>query len=183
VAEAQAAEEIPTVVVTGTRSERRLAEAPVATEVISRREIEASGARTVGDLLEKHPGLEVLRTFGGQQLRIQGLDPEYVLVLIDGQRAIGRIGGGIDLARFPVGAVERIEIVKGASSALYGSDRDGRRREHRHEEGEHAVRGGGARRQRQLGNQFGMAAVPARPLRNLKVPQLILEKCVEINRL
>lgn len=99
--ELEAVGEIPTVVVTGTRSERRLSESAVATEVIGRREIDASGARTVGDLLEKHPGLEVLRTFGGQQVRMQGLDPEYVLVLIDGQRAIGRVGGGIDLSRFP----------------------------------------------------------------------------------
>lgn len=110
------------VVVTGSRTERPLSEAPVATEVISRDEIEQSGAETVADVLEEHPSLYVPRNFAGAGVQLQGLDPEYTLILVDGQRTTGRIGGVNDLTRIPIEDVERIEIVRGAGSALYGSD-------------------------------------------------------------
>lgn len=110
------------IVITDSRRERPLAETTVATEVITREEIEVSGAENLAELLEHHPGLEIFRSFRGSAIRMQGLDPEYVLVLVDGNRAIGRVGGSVDLERFPVEDIERIEIVKGASSALYGSD-------------------------------------------------------------
>lgn len=110
------------IVVTGSRAERPLTESTVATEVITRADIEASGATTVAEVLEEHPGVEVYRALRGSAVRMQGLDPTYVAVLVDGQRAIGRLDGAIDLERIPVQDIERIEIVKGASSALYGSD-------------------------------------------------------------
>lgn len=110
------------IVITDSGRERPLAETTVATELITRADIEISGAENLAEVLEDHPGVEVFRSFRGSAIRMQGLDPEYVLVLVDGQRAIGRVGGAVDLARFPVENVERIEIVKGASSALYGSD-------------------------------------------------------------
>ncbi|MCB1167459.1 MAG: TonB-dependent receptor, partial [Leptospiraceae bacterium] len=53
---------------------------------------------------------------------MQGLDPEYVLILIDGNRITGRIDGAIDLSRIKSEEIERIEIIKGPASALYGSD-------------------------------------------------------------
>lgn len=114
--------EVDQIVVTGSRTERRLADTPVSTEVITREEVEASGAENLADLLEEHPGLDVFRSFAGSGIRMQGMDPEYVLVLVDGQRVTGRVGGAIDLTRFPIEDIERVEIVKGASSALYGSD-------------------------------------------------------------
>jgi outer membrane receptor for ferrienterochelin and colicins len=109
-------------VVTGTRNETPLDDAPIATEVITREEIEASGADTVAEALEDHPGLSIETGLAGQVVVIQGLDPKYTLVLVDGQRVIGRIDGGIDLSRLPITDVERIEIVKGPGSARYGSD-------------------------------------------------------------
>ena len=115
-------EETRQVVVTGTRTERRRSETPVATEVIGRDEIEASGAENLAEVLEEQPGVQVVRSFRGAAIRLRGLDPEYTLLLVDGQRTTGRIGGAIDLQRFPVEDMERIEIVKGPSSVLYGSD-------------------------------------------------------------
>jgi outer membrane receptor for ferrienterochelin and colicins len=110
------------IVVTGSRTERPLAETPVATQVIGAREISESGARNVAEVLEEQAGVYIEPSFAGAGPELQGLDPNYTLILVDGQRAIGRVGGVIDLRRFPIEDVERIEIVRGASSALYGSD-------------------------------------------------------------
>lgn len=109
-------------VVTGTRVERRLSESPVATEVVDRRELRQSGATDVARVLESHPGVQVDRTFRGAGVRLQGFDPEQVLVLVDGERVAGSLGGTFDLSRLRLEDVERIEIVKGPSSSLYGSD-------------------------------------------------------------
>ncbi len=114
------AEEV--VVVTGTRTPRRLGEAPVAVEVVDREAIEASGAEDVADVLDQHPGVNVARGVFGATVRLRGLNAEHTLILVDGQRVIGRKDGTFDLSRIPIDSIERIEIVKGASSALYGSD-------------------------------------------------------------
>jgi len=110
------------IVVTGTRSETPIAATPVATEVVDRERIEQSGARTVAEALALRPGIWIERGVGGAAATMQGLGPEYVLVLVDGQRQIGRVGGAIDLDRLGVADVERIEVVRGPSSALYGAD-------------------------------------------------------------
>jgi outer membrane receptor for ferrienterochelin and colicins len=110
------------VVVTGTRAERSRAASVVAVELIGRAEIERSGARNAAELLEERAGLQINRTYAGSELRLRGLDPEYTLVLVDGERVPGRIGGAIDLSRYAVEDIERVEVVRGPSSALYGSD-------------------------------------------------------------
>lgn len=110
------------VVVTATRSEERLADAPVATEVVTREEIEASGARTVDGVLDQHPGIAVTRGVGGAGVQLWGLDPELTLILLDGQPLVGRVGGVLDLSRIATRDLERIEIVKGAGATLYGAD-------------------------------------------------------------
>jgi outer membrane receptor for ferrienterochelin and colicins len=110
------------VVVTASRTESAADDSPVRVEVIDRAQIERSGARDLGELMEEQPGVLVSRTFRGDEIQMQGLDPEYVLVLVDGDRVPGRIGGAIDLGRYSLEDVERVEIVRGASSALYGSD-------------------------------------------------------------
>jgi outer membrane receptor for ferrienterochelin and colicins len=109
-------------VVTGSRTESRLADAPIATEVITRTDIERLGARDAAEVLAGQPGVQIDRSFNGASVSLQGLDPQYVLILIDGQRMIGRIEGAIDLTRLPVDDIERIEIVRGPSSALWGAD-------------------------------------------------------------
>lgn len=110
------------IVVTGSRGERRLKDSTVATEVITRKRIESSGARNAGEVLETHLGINVTPFFGGSQVQMLGLDSKYVLFLVDGQRFAGRLNNVVDLTRFKVQNIERIEIVKGSSSALYGAD-------------------------------------------------------------
>ncbi len=110
------------IIVTGDRRARARSEATTRTEVISREEIVKSGAVNAADALEFQPGVEIRRGIRGRSLRLQGLDPQYVLILVDGERVVGRIDNAIDLTRIKAGEIERIEIVKGASSALYGSD-------------------------------------------------------------
>ena len=58
----------------------------------------------------------------GSGAMLQGIGSERVLILLDGQPLAGRLSGTFDLARIPVGMVERVEVVKGAQSTLYGSE-------------------------------------------------------------
>lgn len=110
------------VVVTGTRSAKTLARTPVATQVTTRQEIEESGAQNIAEALEETPGVQLTRGIGGTGIRLQGLDPSYTLVLVDGQRMTGRVNGVIDLGRVAVEDIEQIEVVRGPASVLYGAD-------------------------------------------------------------
>ena len=109
-------------VVTETRTARPLSESIATTDVVTREQIEESGASDAAEVLETLPGVQVTRSFRGAGIRMQGLDPRYTLVLVDGERVIGTTDGVVDLARIPAERIERIEIVRGAASALYGSD-------------------------------------------------------------
>ncbi|MBY0497578.1 MAG: TonB-dependent receptor [Cyanobacteria bacterium] len=96
--------------------------------VLSRRQIEESGAPTVAELLREVPGVTSRRGSEGAGpagAQIQGIDSRQVLVLLDGQPLVGARGikrGVINLDRQSSSRLDRIEIVKGAASALYGSD-------------------------------------------------------------
>lgn len=110
------------IIVTDTRTPHRLSDATVATEVITRDEIAASGARDAGEILSRQAGLDIGGSFRGATAELRGLDPKYVLVLVDGQRVAGRSDGAVDLSRFLAADIEQIEVVKGPASALYGAD-------------------------------------------------------------
>lgn len=123
------------VVVTGTRTPHTLKEVPVETVLITRAEIEKSNAQTVTDILKTVPGLNtsgVDDVFGtaSSRVRLQGLsfNDGYGLILIDGQRIHGSGQSGahgeyaVGLNQIPVSMIERVEVVKGPGSVLYGSD-------------------------------------------------------------
>lgn len=113
------------ITVTGTRRRNLLKDSTITTEVITRKDIDAMGARDLSQTLGNVPGIEVRPAQTGergQTVRLQGLSAQNVLILVDGQRTTGRFSGSIDLTRFKAEDIERIEIVKGASSAIYGSD-------------------------------------------------------------
>ena len=114
--------EAPPVVVTGTRRESPLKDTPVAIEVVTRKDLESSRARTAAEALEMHQGLSLVSSFRGAGLEVQGLSARHVLVLLDGERVTGKVGEELDLSRIPAESIERIEVAKGAASALYGSD-------------------------------------------------------------
>ena len=110
------------VVVTATRTEQLRSTLAVQTTVVDRDRIDAVGARSVADVLSREPGIDVVPTLAGDGVQLQGIDARGVLILVDGQEVIGKISGSVDIANLLVGDVERVEVVKGAGSALYGSD-------------------------------------------------------------
>ncbi len=110
------------VVVTGTRTERPAGEVPVQTEVIGHEVIAATGSRSMSDVLAHCSGIEVAPSLAGHSIQLQGLGGRSVLLLVDGQEVLGKISGEVDLGNLLVHDVDRVEVVKGAGSALYGSD-------------------------------------------------------------
>lgn len=111
------------IVVTATRTPRLLKNAPVITQVITGKDIARRGYSTLQDVMSTEMAGIVFHQAGfGSTISFQGLDARYVLFLIDGERIAGETYGNIDYSRIAVGNIERIEIVKGASSVLYGSN-------------------------------------------------------------
>jgi outer membrane receptor for ferrienterochelin and colicins len=109
------------ITVTGTRSEKRLKDTPVVTEVITTEEIENSSASTVTEILEDY-GLMYTSNAMGDDIQLQGMGESRILFLIDGRKVVGRVAQRLNGDTMPLSNVERIEIVRGPQSALYGSD-------------------------------------------------------------
>lgn len=112
------------VVVTGTRTPKRLAESPVLTSVITTQEIQRAGATSTMEVLTDNvPGLVSSANAMGNNLRIRGLSSRYILFLVDGERMVSEgAGGNINFDQLDVNNIERVEMINGASSALYGSN-------------------------------------------------------------
>lgn len=111
------------IVVTGTKTPRVLKDAPLPVVVIDLREIDHRHADTVADVMDHVPGVTLMPNgFTRSSVSIHGLPQEYCLLLVDGQRQYGRHADAVDLETIPTEAIERIELVKGPSSVLYGSD-------------------------------------------------------------
>lgn len=111
------------VVVTGTGTAHHLKSAPVQTELIDRKLIDRIAATNFNDLmLNVSPSFDFSPGVMGPFMQLNGLGNDYILVMVDGKRLYGDIGGQTDLSRINPDNVERIEVVKGASSALYGSE-------------------------------------------------------------
>lgn len=109
------------VVVTGARNEVERKNSPVRVQLIPAEQIQSTGIVNLGDILREQTGISTQnRVREGVQL--MGLDPAYTQILVDGQPLIGRVAGVLDLSRISMGNVERIEVVKGPMSSLYGSD-------------------------------------------------------------
>jgi outer membrane receptor for ferrienterochelin and colicins len=117
-----------TVVVSGSRVEELRESLNTRVEVVTANQIRNTGYETVAEVLREVPGVLTRRgseTAGAAGEQIQGIDSRQVLVLLDGQPLIGARGiksGILNLDRQSVGRVEQVEVVKGAASALYGSD-------------------------------------------------------------
>ncbi|MFV9646318.1 MAG: TonB-dependent receptor plug domain-containing protein, partial [Desulfobacterales bacterium] len=123
------------IVVTATKTPHTLKDVPVETIVITREDIEKTNAQNAIDILKNIPGIDasvhddVFGTYTWQaKMRGLSFNNGYGLILVDGQRVMGcgQSGGmgeyGSGLNQIPVDMIEKIEVVKGPSSALYGSD-------------------------------------------------------------
>ena len=112
------------VVVTGTRTPKLLKEAPIVTRVISAQDIKRVDATDISDLLQTElPGIEFTYSMNQQtSLNMSGFGGNSVLFLVDGERLAGETLNNVDYSRLNMDDVERIEIVKGAASSLYGSN-------------------------------------------------------------
>lgn len=114
------------VVITGSLTEKPLKEVPVLTRVISQKEIQALNPMSIETLLQYElPGLQIGFNSMSQlpEITYQGMGGEYILFLIDGERVSGEgADHNVDFTRFNVDDIERIEIIKGSQSTIYGSN-------------------------------------------------------------
>lgn len=112
---------LPEVVVTATRNEQLLSKVPVPVTVITKQQLQSMGAVLLQQVLAEQTGLFITSNHG-TGVQMQGLEAEYTLILLDGEPLIGRTAGTFDLSRIVVSNIERIEIIRGPVSSLYGSD-------------------------------------------------------------
>jgi len=121
--------ELEEVVVTATRIEQAIGEVPGFVSVITREEIKTSAARSIDDLLRKETGIDVVRPYGlsskTQSVSLRGIYGDRsnrTLILLDGVPLNDLYNGVVDWNTIPLEVVDRIEILRGANSALYGSN-------------------------------------------------------------
>lgn len=116
-------EKLDEVIITATKTYRQLSSLPLPVQLVSKKEVSAANSQRLNDILNEQTGLITVSEFvGGEGIQMQGLESEYTLVLVDGVPLVGRSAGVLDIGRLTVGNIKQIEIVKGASSSLYGSE-------------------------------------------------------------
>lgn len=133
--ESAPSEELTTVVVTGSRVMREGYEAPTPTTIVGAEQIEMAAPANVADYLNTLPALPgssttrqgnnsiSAATAGMNRLDLRGIGTNRTLVLVDGRRYVGStLAGDVDVNSIPNALIERVEIVTGGASAVYGSD-------------------------------------------------------------
>lgn len=113
------------VVVTATRVEQRVSDTLSDVSVIDREQIEAAGQSTLTELLARQPGVRTVSNGGAganSEFFIRGAESKQNVVLIDGVRVGSATSGAASLQYLPLSQIERIEIVRGPASAVYGAD-------------------------------------------------------------
>lgn len=139
-AEIEADEQVERIIVTGSRIQRSSAQMTTPTTVIDSAAIEMSGAKNIGDLLNKYPALLdgiggagnntnsgdsfSLNNAGLELANLRGLGTNRTLVLVNGRRHVPGAAGtsAVDMSMIPSALVDHIEIITGGASAIYGAD-------------------------------------------------------------
>lgn len=124
-ASAHADNQLSETVVTATRTAQTLGELVSDVSVIDRTEIDRSGAASVADLLDRLPGVEMVRNGGPgatTSIFLRGAETRYTAVFLDGVRIDSLTTGGANWEAIPLAQVDRIEVLRGPASAVYGSD-------------------------------------------------------------
>lgn len=109
------------VVVTANRQDRKLSNVTVPVTLVTAKQLQQTGSLRLTDILKEQPGLTMTSGFGAG-VQLEGLNPDYTIILINGEPLVGRTAGVLDLNRIALGNIKKIEIVKGPSSSLYGSE-------------------------------------------------------------
>ena len=111
------------VVITATRSERQRKDIPMPVKILSREILSNTGLRRADEILNEQTGITSITDQSGfRGIQMQGINSEYIMILIDNVPVVGRQSGNLDLSRLALGNIEHIEIIKGPSSSLYGSE-------------------------------------------------------------
>lgn len=124
-AQAQEATDLDEVVVSGTRTEVAVEDSLVPAQVIGRDAIQHSQARSLGELLQGRAGISIANQGGAGKittLNLRGAESDHVLVLVDGVRMGSATAGLPALQDLPIDQIDRVEIVRGPRSSLWGSE-------------------------------------------------------------
>lgn len=119
-----------TFIITATQTKHTTLSAPASVSVVTRAELEKMSVNDVSDAVRKLPGINInpSTTYGRKEIKIRGMKSDYTLLLLNGRRINSRearasnMGNDFDLSTIPVSAIDRIEVVRGPMSSLYGAD-------------------------------------------------------------
>ena len=114
--------ELEPVVVTATRIDRSVKEVSVATQIINSEDIEKTGAVSLAQVMESAAGVQITGGTGKKSVVMRGFDSRFVMIMIDGRRLASEPDQSFELERIPLANIERIEIIRGPQSALYGTE-------------------------------------------------------------
>lgn len=116
-------DELDEVILTATRTKRQLSSLPLPVTLVSKKTIDRSGSVRLNEILNEQTGIITVPDESGfEGVQIQGIASDYILILVDGVPLVGRSAGNFDLSRLTVGNIKQVEVVKGPSSSLYGSE-------------------------------------------------------------
>lgn len=124
-AHAQQLAVLDAMVVTASRQATRVSEVLSDVSIVEREEIEQAGHSTLEEILSRQPGVEITANGSAgaaSNVLIRGTNGNHVLLLIDGVRVGSATSGNLPWSRIPSSQIERIEILRGPASSLYGSD-------------------------------------------------------------
>ncbi|KFX00572.1 TonB-dependent receptor [Pectobacterium betavasculorum] len=118
------------IVVTATQTKHTTLSAPASVSVITHAELEKMSVNNVSDAVKKLPGINInpSTSYGRNEIKIRGMKADYTLLLINGRRVnsrdalAGNMGNDFDLSAIPISAIDRVEVIRGPMSSLYGAD-------------------------------------------------------------